>query len=90
MNRKGLYLSIPSPCDQDWDEMVATHNGRYCNSCRKRVIDFTQCTDEQIVEMVKGRKGALCGRFHAGQLGRNLLPVAPQQRLVPAVLLTHP
>ncbi|SHM27181.1 hypothetical protein SAMN05444266_107215 [Chitinophaga jiangningensis] len=88
MARKGLYLSIPSPCDQSWDEMVAANDGRYCNNCRKTVIDFTQYSDEQILSFLKGHKGALCGHVRADQLNRNLLPMVPQQRLVPAMLLT--
>ncbi|MBV7533472.1 hypothetical protein [Chitinophaga sp. sic0106] len=88
MAREGLYLSIPSPCDQNWDEMVTAQDGRHCNNCRKTVIDFTQYSDEQIITFLKGHKGALCGHVHAGQLNRNLLPMVPQQRLVPVMLLT--
>ncbi|RAJ85848.1 hypothetical protein CLV59_102554 [Chitinophaga dinghuensis] len=88
MKRDGLYLSIPSPCKESWDEMVAVTDGRFCKSCQRTVMDFTQFTDEQLLAYFKGQKGAVCGRLRSEQLKRYLLPMRPQQRLIPVLLLT--
>ncbi|MBX2906937.1 MAG: hypothetical protein KF744_12915 [Taibaiella sp.] len=49
MKNKDLNLSIPSPCNQPWEEMTASGNdGRYCSHCQKTVIDFTTWSDASL------------------------------------------
>ncbi|MBV8254313.1 MAG: hypothetical protein JO154_17065 [Chitinophaga sp.] len=86
--KRGLYLSIPSPCKESWDEMVAVEHGRFCNNCQKMVIDFTQFTDEQLLAYFKGREDAVCGHFRNVQLRRQLQPMTPQSRIIPMLVLT--
>ncbi|SHM27149.1 hypothetical protein SAMN05444266_107214 [Chitinophaga jiangningensis] len=88
MAHKSLHFSIPSPCSKSWDEMEISGEGRYCDSCCKTVVDFTQLTDEQIITLISKHTGRLCGHFNVSQLNRNLLPMQPQYRLVPVILLS--
>lgn len=66
-----IAIQIPAPCHENWNEMSPETQGRFCNSCQKTVIDFTQCSDEEILAKMQTEKG-LCGRFNAKQLNRQL------------------
>lgn len=47
--------------------------GRFCNSCRKVVVDFTGMSDAQLVAFFKKPStGSICGRFDNDQLERDL------------------
>ncbi len=88
MNQKTISINIPIPCSERWEEMQITEDGRYCGSCAKTVIDFTQYSDVQLIEFFSKQKGSVCGHFRKVQLGRRLQPMAPQSRLFPVILLT--
>jgi TonB-dependent SusC/RagA subfamily outer membrane receptor len=64
-------LHINEPCSQNWDEMTAVQKGKFCNSCKKTVFDFTTATDNDIVKHIVAMKGEeFCGNFESGQLSR--------------------
>ncbi|WP_165871394.1 carboxypeptidase-like regulatory domain-containing protein [Flaviaesturariibacter flavus] len=67
-----LHIEIPSACHEQWHDMEARANGRYCGSCRKTVIDFTNKTDAELAEYFRNYTGGGCGRFHNDQLNRVL------------------
>lgn len=60
-------LSIPEPCHEDWSQMTRSEQGRFCSSCEKEVVDFTQLTRTQIANKVQSG-GKLCGRYRKDQL----------------------
>ena len=33
-------ITIPKPCNKDWNSMSPNKKGRFCNSCSKTVIDL--------------------------------------------------
>ena len=51
--RQDIVLSIPQPCIQDWDKMTPTEQGRYCSSCNKTVVDFSNYTDKELANYFK-------------------------------------
>lgn len=68
-----LQLSIPEPCHENWDKMSPSDRGRFCNACAKQVIDFTNMTDQQLLNYfstIKDQK--VCGRIHTDQLNREI------------------
>ena len=67
---KKIELSIPKPCHEDWNAMTPRDRGRFCGSCQKTVIDFSQMSDSQIAEFFKKPKDNLCGHFSNSQLNR--------------------
>lgn len=68
---KQLQLSIPKPCHEDWDKMSQVEKGRFCGSCQKQVMDFTNMSDSQLVAFFKKEAtGSVCGRFMPEQLDK--------------------
>jgi hypothetical protein len=76
---KKIQLSIPEPCHEDWSKMTQEEKGRFCNSCKKTVIDFTGMSDRELIAFFKKPSGSLCGRFNREQLGRDI--VIPRKRI---------
>jgi len=37
--KEGVLLQIANPCHENWESMNAREQGRYCQSCRKTVVD---------------------------------------------------
>jgi hypothetical protein len=86
---KGLYLSVPTPCGENWHHMSPKAAGKYCISCNKTVVDFSLLTDAEIFAVIRNSKGSICGHFKEDQLGRCIPePVAPRSQLLPVVLIT--
>ncbi|MFL5741250.1 MAG: T9SS type A sorting domain-containing protein [Flavisolibacter sp.] len=69
---KKLRLSIPEPCHEDWEKMSQEEKGKYCASCKKTVIDFSQMSDRQLAEFFKKPVTGVCGHFYHDQLDRTL------------------
>lgn len=69
---KKFELSIPKPCHEDWNAMKPEEKGRFCGSCQKTVIDFSQMSDRQIAEFFKKPIGSVCGHFSQSQLNREI------------------
>jgi hypothetical protein len=70
---KQIHLSIADPCHESWDNMTTAEQGRFCASCQKQVVDFTNMTDTQLADFFKTKStGSTCGRFYGDQLGRNI------------------
>ena len=79
---KKIQLSITDPCHENWDNMTQADKGRFCASCQKQVIDFTNMSDSQLAAFFKkpilisskdGEKEAsVCGRFYDDQLDRDI------------------
>jgi hypothetical protein len=69
---KQFHLSIPTPCHENWEQMTPTEQGRFCGSCQKQVIDFTQMTDQQLVAYFKKPINNVCGRLAPDQLDRTI------------------
>lgn len=93
-----IQLSIADPCHENWDDMLPEEKGRFCLSCQKTVVDFTQMSDRQIFDYFKNYKGNTCGQFSPAQLDREI--VKPRtysmggwkyfwQILLPAVFAFH-
>ncbi len=73
MSKTLLKISIPQPCNENWETMLPHEKGRHCLSCQKTVVDFSKMTDTEIIHYFQEYKGATCGRFSEIQLNR---PVA--------------
>ena len=53
--------------------MLPAEQGRFCQSCEKTVVDFSQMSDEQMLNYFKLKKSTserVCGRFRAEQVSK--------------------
>lgn len=73
MRKKTFQISIPEPCDQQWEDMTPQAKGRFCDQCTKTIVDFSQKTDREIALELKASGGQLCGRFSNDQLNRDII-----------------
>lgn len=66
---KKIHITIPSPCNENWDTMLPEEKGRFCQLCTKTVIDFTDYSEEEInAYFSKKMESKTCGRFKKEQL----------------------
>jgi len=66
---KNYKITIPKPCHEDWNKMTPKDKGRFCSSCAKTVVDFTQKSNEEIQEFFqKNKNEKVCGHFYRKQL----------------------
>lgn len=77
MKQKKYMLNIDHPCMQEWAAMTQTADGKFCSHCSKTVVDFTQCTDHEIVQVIERTSGKICGRLTKQQLNRVLVAYQP-------------
>lgn len=70
---KKIQLTIAEPCHENWDGMTPVEKGRFCGSCQKQVVDFSNMSDRQVAEFFKKPStGSVCGRFMTDQLDREI------------------
>ncbi len=77
MKKQPVTLAIPTPCHENWQQMDAAEQGRFCHSCQKTVLDFTGKTDREVATFFQKNEASTCGRFRPDQLHRPLLVEQP-------------
>ncbi|WP_348746173.1 hypothetical protein [Tenacibaculum sp. 190524A02b] len=66
---KLFKITIPKPCHEDWNTMTPNEKGRFCNSCAKTVVDFTQKSPKEIQDyLIENKNQRVCGHFKRKQL----------------------
>mgnify|MGYP000020582855 CR=1 FL=1 len=64
-----MKFDIPNPCSADWNKMKIGIQSRYCNSCEKSVVDFTEKTREEILTyLLMHKHQRVCGHIRRSQL----------------------
>jgi Na+-translocating ferredoxin:NAD+ oxidoreductase RnfG subunit len=62
-------INIPEPCNEDWNKMTPTNNGKFCTSCAKTVVDFTTMLPDEIQSYFSHNPNKnTCGRFKKTQI----------------------
>lgn len=54
-------------CNENWEKMHPVEGGRHCDVCNKKVVDFTNKTQNDFTRAWQEADGKLCGRFKAKQ-----------------------
>ncbi len=69
-------LSIPSPCEVDWNSMKGNDQVRFCEHCELSVHNLSQMTRHQAERLVSRSNGRLCVQFVSDENGKPLLSEA--------------
>jgi hypothetical protein len=80
---KDFKISIPTPCHEDWNKMSPNGNGpiaigRYCGSCEKTVIDFTNKKSDEIKSILVNATEQVCGRFKKSDVYQATAEITPE------------
>ena len=67
-----MKITIPKPCHENWEMMTPEDKGRFCAVCSKTVRDFTNASDEEIINAFSNTSENICGNFNESQLDRYL------------------
>lgn len=65
-------VRIENPCGEDLSKMKPTQRGRFCEACKRDLVDFTKLPDQEIVKIFHQTNGDVCGWFRPDQLERPL------------------
>lgn len=68
--RNGLAFE----CDQEWDAMRPTANGRHCVQCDQAVVDFTRWDRQAMLDHHRANPGT-CGLYTTAQVEPHLVPI---------------
>lgn len=73
MKAPNLIIQIPEPCHENWNTMQPDATGKFCSSCSKSVIDFSNKTDLEIhTILLENKDKRVCGHFKKTQVNRPL------------------
>ena len=73
MEKVNYTVQIPEPCNENWNSMLPNAEGKFCTSCSKTVVDFSNKTDLEILVILHKKKGEnVCGHFRKTQINRPL------------------
>lgn len=61
-----LYLR---PCDEPWESMHPTEQGRHCDRCDKTVVDLTGRTRREARALMEKSEGRFCGQLAVDSRG---------------------
>jgi hypothetical protein len=82
MKKRTIKLSVADPCHEDWSGMLSNEQGRFCDSCAKVVVDFSNYSDTQILNYIAANKDQkTCGRFRPSQLERPIYYPKPPSEI---------
>jgi hypothetical protein len=58
--KKNMQLEVPQPCQEKWNHMTTTVVGKHCNACNKEVVDFSQMSDDQVLQYFSKSTNHVC------------------------------
>ena len=65
-------LTIPTPCDADWNSMIGNDRVRFCEHCNLDVHNISLLTRNQTELLIARANGQLCVRYHQDASGKPL------------------
>jgi hypothetical protein len=69
-NVRGMQFT----CDRTWESMAPMGEHRFCDSCQKPVIDFTEWSREELIAFFRSAPNT-CGQFEPPQVDPSLIPL---------------
>ena len=56
-------ITIPAPCDADWEAIIGNDQVRFCEHCNLHVTDLSSMTRQKAMRLVARSEGRLCVRY---------------------------
>ena len=56
-------ITIPQPCNADWESMIGNDQVRFCEHCNLHVSDLSSMTRPEAMRLVARSQGRLCVRY---------------------------
>lgn len=85
-------IKVQYSCHKDWTKMQGAGKSRHCDSCDKLVFDFSNATNQEVIEFLTKRKNQnTCGKFNDSQLdaiNRELQDPKQPNKIKPFLLAT--
>jgi TonB family protein len=76
-------VRIPEPCHEDWAEMTPAAQGRFCASCSKVVVDFSDKNPKEVQNILKEKSDEkVCGKWRQDQLAPDVFEVVAYRNAV--------
>ena len=74
---------IQKPCHEQWQSLSPNSTGRFCKLCQKTVVDFTEMSDDSIMNYLQQNKDEkTCGRFKTRQLDIPITTITKQTQKI--------
>src|SRR5712691_4929096 len=71
-------ITIPKPCDADWESMIGNDQVRFCEHCNLHVNNLSAMTRQEAMRFVAQSRGRLCVRYEQRTTGEILTKHFPQ------------
>lgn len=72
MKNKQSTVTIINTCHSSWENMSTIEGGRFCTSCSKKVLDFTNMHVDEIIRIVQHAQVPVCGRINEDRVTSQL------------------
>ena len=60
-------LSIPKPCDANWDQMTTEEKSRHCQQCSQSVYSLEEFEESEVVDLLQQK---VCVRIQTNPMGQ--------------------
>lgn len=67
-----MAIQLSFQCDESWDKMPNTNQGKFCGKCSKNIYDLTDKSESEIHQLYKENNGKLCGKIRPQQLNNSI------------------
>lgn len=68
MNSRNKKISIKNPCHLTWNDLEGSGSHKHCKTCATTVVDFSNISNEEIIEFLSTKNKKTCGNITQSQL----------------------
>src|SRR5437016_8819175 len=72
-------ITIPNPCNADWESMIGNDQVRFCEHCNLHVTNLSGMTRHEAKRLVAQSQGRLCVRYVQNLSGSVVTKIVPEK-----------